>query len=56
MLPALPTKADDQCMGTNSWPDSMDDSAAREEWGWKPGYDLKSMTEDMIKVLEKKLK
>ncbi|HUV35093.1 MAG TPA: NAD-dependent epimerase/dehydratase family protein [Candidatus Desulfaltia sp.] len=35
----------------DSWPMSLDDSAAREEWGWKPGYDLPSMVEDMLKVL-----
>lgn len=40
----------------DSWPDSMDDSCAREEWGWNPEYDLAKMTEDMIKVLSKKLK
>ena len=33
----------------DSWPDSVDDSAAREEWGWKPAYDLDAMTEDMLK-------
>ena len=38
-----------------SWPNSLDDSAAREEWDWKPEYDLKTMTEDMIKELSKKL-
>ncbi|MDP8226124.1 MAG: L-threonine 3-dehydrogenase [Candidatus Celaenobacter polaris] len=40
----------------NSWPNSMDDSAAREEWGWKPEYDLEAMTKDMLEVLSKKLK
>ncbi|MFW6136985.1 MAG: NAD-dependent epimerase/dehydratase family protein [Candidatus Aminicenantaceae bacterium] len=35
------------------WPNSVDDSAAREEWGWEPEYDLKSMTEDMLRVLKK---
>jgi len=40
----------------NSWPNSMDDSAAREEWGWKPDYDLEAMTKDMLEVLSKKLK
>lgn len=40
----------------DSWPDSMDDSAAREEWGWEPEYNLRNMTEDMIKVLKEKLK
>ena len=38
----------------DSWPDSMDDSCAREEWGWKPSYDLDSMSVDMIKELRKK--
>lgn len=33
----------------DSWPDSVDDTAAREEWGWKPAYDLDAMTEDMLK-------
>lgn len=37
-----------------SWPNSLDDSCAREEWGWKPEYDLDSMTRDMIKELRKK--
>jgi len=36
----------------DSWPDSIDDSAAREEWGWHPEYDLKSMTEDMLKHIQ----
>ena len=38
----------------DSWPDSMDDSCAREEWGWKPSYDLTTMSEDMITQLRKK--
>lgn len=38
----------------DSWPMSIDDSAAREEWGWKPSYDLTSMVEDMLKALEEK--
>ena len=38
----------------NSWPNSMDDTCAREEWGWAPKFDLTSMTNDMlIKVKEK---
>ena len=32
----------------DSWPDSMDDSAAREEWGWHPEYDLTTMSREMI--------
>ncbi len=39
----------------DSWPDSMDDSCAREEWDWKPYYDLESMTKDMIARLRAKL-
>lgn len=38
-----------------SWPDLMDDTCAREEWGWKPQYNLDHMTEDMIKNLKIKL-
>jgi len=38
-----------------SWPNYMDDSAARKEWGWKPEYDLASMTVDMIAKLSEKL-
>lgn len=40
----------------DSWPESIDDSAAREEWGWKPDYDLKAMVEDMLEVLGKRHK
>jgi len=39
----------------DSWPNKMDDSAAREEWGWKPSYGLASMTKDMLEKLSKKL-
>lgn len=38
-----------------SWPNSMDDSAAREEWGWRPEYDLPAMTKDMLEKLSQKL-
>jgi nucleoside-diphosphate-sugar epimerase len=37
-----------------SWPNKMDDTCAREEWGWDPGYDLPRMTEDMLKVLRER--
>ncbi len=39
----------------DSWPQSIDDSAARQDWGWKPEYDLARMTEDMLKEISKKL-
>ena len=31
-----------------SWPRRIDDSAAREEWGWRPEYDADAMVEDML--------
>lgn len=36
----------------NSWPQSIDDTQAREHWGWKPQYDLASMTKDMLDNLK----
>lgn len=39
----------------NSWPDSLDDSAARQEWGWNPKYDLDAMTKEMLEKLKEKL-
>ena len=39
----------------DSWPDSLDDSAAREEWDWAPTYDLESMTADMLEKLAARL-
>lgn len=38
----------------DSWPNSLDDTCAREEWGWKPAYDLDSMTKDMLSKLKMK--
>jgi nucleoside-diphosphate-sugar epimerase len=38
----------------DSWPSSIDDSAAREEWGWEPVWDLDRMTEDMLSKLRKR--
>ena len=39
----------------NSWPNSLDDSCARNEWGWNPKYDLDKMSVDMIETLRAKL-
>ena len=39
----------------DSWPNKMDDTCARKEWGWIPRYNLESMTEDMIVHLKEKL-
>ncbi len=36
----------------DSWPQSIDDLQAREHWGWKPQYDLASMTKDMLDNLK----
>lgn len=38
----------------DSWPDGVDDTAAREEWGWNPSFDLDSMTKDMLEKLKEK--
>ena len=35
----------------NSWPQSIDDTVARQDWGWKEDYDLNKMTEDMLNNL-----
>ena len=37
-----------------SWPRHMDDSAAKEEWGWRPQHDLLSMVEDMLEKLSRR--
>lgn len=39
----------------DSWPESLDDSNARKDWGWKPEYDLPRMTEIMLQEIRKKL-
>ena len=38
----------------DSWPNSVDDSAARKEWGWQPSFDLDAMTQDMLKAIRAK--
>ncbi|MGE5631307.1 MAG: L-threonine 3-dehydrogenase [Caulobacteraceae bacterium] len=39
----------------DSWPNTLDDSSARKEWGWNPKYDLAVMTKDMLEKLTVKL-
>ena len=39
----------------DSWPNSLDDSAAKAEWGWNPEYNLETMTKDMLEKLTIKL-
>ena len=36
----------------DSWPQSIDDSDARKDWGWKEKYDLPKMTEDMLSNIQ----
>jgi nucleoside-diphosphate-sugar epimerase len=38
----------------DSWPRTIDDGAAREEWDWEPCYDLAAMTADMLDKLQKR--
>ena len=40
----------------DSWPNKMDDTCAREEWGWKPEWDIDMMVDDMLKVIGEKQK
>ncbi len=46
---------DDRQEIADSWPNTIDDTAAREDWGWSPDYDLEEMVEDMILNLRQKL-
>ncbi|HEY3249519.1 MAG TPA: NAD-dependent epimerase, partial [Ignavibacteria bacterium] len=39
----------------DSWPQTIDDSVARKDWGWKHEYDLKAMTNVMLEEIGKKL-
>ncbi len=36
-----------------SWPQSIDDSVTRKDWGWKEEFDLTAMTKDMLENLQK---
>ena len=40
----------------DSWPMSLDDTYARDEWGWKPSFDLDAMTGDMLAALQQRHK
>ena len=39
----------------DSWPNSLDDSAARAEWGWQPEFGMEAMVDDMLSNLSSKL-
>ena len=47
-------KPDSRQKIADSWPRTLDDSAAREQWGWRPSFDLASMTADMLECLERR--
>ena len=40
----------------DSWPRSIDDSAARSEWGWQHDFDMPTMVADMLAKLTPRLK
>ncbi|MFD2513105.1 NAD-dependent epimerase/dehydratase family protein [Pontibacter locisalis] len=46
-------KPDSRQQIADSWPQSIDDSTAQQDWGWKPAFDLDAMTEDMLLNLKK---
>lgn len=46
-------KPDSRQAIADSWPQSIDDSVANKDWGWKPQYDLSLMTKDMLDNLRK---
>jgi nucleoside-diphosphate-sugar epimerase len=48
---AISYKPDYRQQIANSWPQSIDDSVARKDWGWKEEYDLKRMVKDMLENL-----
>ncbi len=49
-------KPDERQKIAASWPRTIDDTASRQEWHWKPSYDLETMTTDMINRLSDKLR
>lgn len=56
-LPVTVTYAPDSRQKiADSWPQSVDDSAARTDWDWSPSYDLTKLVDTMIKELSAKLK
>jgi len=40
----------------DSWPNYMDDSCARQEWGWSPKWNLETMTDDMLRAIGEKMR
>ena len=48
-------KLDSRQAIADSWPDSLDDSEARKDWGWKHKFDLDSLVDVMLTNLKVKL-
>ena len=48
-------KPDSRQRIADSWPQSIDDSVARRDWGWRHEYDLSKMTSDMLSKLDKRM-
>lgn len=48
-------KPDSRQQIADSWPQSIDDSIAQKDWGWKPQYDLPKMTADMLENLSNEI-
>lgn len=46
-------KEDNRQKIADSWPKSIDDSQAKNDWGWQPVYDIKGMTRDMLENVGK---
>jgi nucleoside-diphosphate-sugar epimerase len=46
-------KPDQRQKIADSWPKSIDDSKARQDWGWQPDFDLEKMSKDMIENIGK---
>lgn len=40
----------------DSWPQQVDDQAARAQWGWKPRFDLEAVTRDMLSRIEERVR
>jgi nucleoside-diphosphate-sugar epimerase len=51
---AISYKPDYRQQIADSWPQSIDDSVARNDWGWNEDYDLPGMTRDMLDNLDAK--